>query len=240
VDKLQAIHDVPDKMPLSFFEGRDVEGQICYVSPVFNVVTRDLGPFQASEQAIRGGILAEEMGLGKTVEIIGLILLHTRPFEPPKVFDAYTGASVTPTSGTLIVAPNALRDQWVSEIRRHAPILRVKSYAGIGRERFLEQDEEAAFISELATYDVVVTTYSVLAAELNFALVPPDRGRRVPRKYHRAKSPLVQISWWRVCMDEAQMIESGVSKAGTVARIIPRINAWGVTGTPVRDKVDGK
>jgi len=45
------------------------------------------------------------------------------------------------------------------------------------------------------------------------------------------------LSWWRILMDEAQMIESGVSKAAVVARMIPRENAWCVTGTPVKRDV---
>lgn len=34
------------------------------------------------------------------------------------------------------------------------------------------------------------------------------------------------------------MVESGVSNAATVARIIPRVNAWCITGTPVRRDVN--
>ena len=44
----------------------------------------------------------------------------------------------------------------------------------------------------------------------------------------------MKISWWRVCLDEAQMVEGGVSNAAVVARSIPRCNAWAVTGTPLR------
>ena len=39
-------------------------------------------------------------------------------------------------------------------------------------------------------------------------------------------------------MDEAQMIETGVSNAAVVARLIPRVNAWCITGTPVRKDVN--
>lgn len=45
------------------------------------------------------------------------------------------------------------------------------------------------------------------------------------------------LSRWRCLIDEAQMIESGVSNAAVVARMIPRVNAWCVTGTPVRKDV---
>ena len=48
----------------------------------------------------------------------------------------------------------------------------------------------------------------------------------------------MQISWWRVCLDEAQMVESGVTNAARLARLIPRINAWSVTGTPVQKTID--
>lgn len=234
---VQPIPKDSSKLPTSFIETKDVDGGVCYVSQLFNVITKDIAPFQRLEDQIRGGILAEEMGLGKTVEIIGLVLLHTRPAEPPLVFDPYTGTQVKPTSATLIVAPKALKDQWLSELSRHAPQLRVMYYTGIGKSA-KDQASEEALITELASHDVVITTYNVLSAELDFAIPPPDRARRAPRQYHRPKSPLTQLSWWRICIDEAQMIESGVTKAATVARLIPRVNAWGVTGTPVKDSVE--
>ncbi|KAK7749742.1 hypothetical protein SLS53_000321 [Cytospora paraplurivora] len=112
------------------------------------------------------------------------------------------------------------------------------SYTGLDQGAREEQDNERALIEELASHDVVVTTYNVLTSELDYALGEPDRARRQPRKYHRPRSPLTQLSWWRVCLDEAQMIESGVSKAATLARLLPRVNAWGVTGTPVKDSVE--
>lgn len=103
-----------------------------------------------------------------------------------------------------------------------------------------DEQEAKALIERLSSRDVVVTTYNVLTSELDYAMGEPDRARRKPRKYHRPRSPLVQIRWWRVCMDEAQMIESGVSKSATLARLLPRVNAWGVTGTPVKDSVEGQ
>jgi E3 ubiquitin-protein ligase SHPRH len=49
---------------------------------------------------------------------------------------------------------------------------------------------------------------------------------------------LVRINWWRCCLDEAQMVESGVSKAAQVAQMIPRVNAWAVSGTPVKKNLE--
>ncbi len=61
------------------------------------------------------GILAEEMGLGKTLEIIALIILHQRPRdESATVFDPYLGRELRRTGATLIITPSSLLDQWLS------------------------------------------------------------------------------------------------------------------------------
>ena len=52
-------------------------------------------------------------------------------------------------------------------------------------------------------------------------------------------SPLVQIQFWRIILDEVQMVSAGITNTAKVAQIIPRVHAWGVTGTPVkRNMVD--
>lgn len=212
----------------------DLDGKEYYLSETLHTVATDLTLFREAEATIKGGILAEEMGLGKTLEILGLILLHKR--SRPLVQSAYEAQTkLTPSGGTLIVTPASLRDQWVSEIAHHAPSLSVKAYGG--RKGIADKDEEH-IINELAGHDVIVTTYSVLSSELHYATTPPERSRRHARVYHRPTSPLTQISWWRICLDEAQMIENGYGQAARVARIIPRVNAWGVTGTPVKNSVD--
>ncbi|ROV89479.1 hypothetical protein VPNG_10172 [Cytospora leucostoma] len=224
--------------PSSFTTIRDADSRVCYLSRLLGKIVIDPSPFELLEQNTRGGILSEEMGLGKTVELLALCLLHRRPPGPADNFDPYLGEQVKTTPATLIVAPASLRNQWLSELSKHAPGLRVMSYTGLDQGAREEQDNERALIEELASHDVVVTTYNVLTSELDYALGEPDRARRQPRKYHRPRSPLIQLSWWRVCLDEAQMIESGVSKAATLARLLPRVNAWGVTGTPVKDSVE--
>ncbi|KAF5626630.1 hypothetical protein F25303_11053 [Fusarium sp. NRRL 25303] len=212
----------------------DVAGNEYYLSELFHAVTRDISLFRQAEASIKGGILAEEMGLGKTLEVLGLILLHQR--SRPLIQSEYESqAKLTPSGATLIVTPPSLKDQWASEIARHAPGLSVKVYEG--RKRISEADEQKV-TDELAGHDIILTTYSVLSSELHFATAPPERSRRHARVYDRPKSPLVQISWWRICLDEAQMIESGYSQAAKVVRILPRINAWGITGTPVKNDVE--
>lgn len=62
----------------------------------------------------------------------------------------------------------------------------------------------------------------------------PERNLRERKRYERKQSPLTKIDWWRVVLDEAQMVESGVSNAARVSQLIPRQNAWAVSGTPVK------
>ncbi|KAK2602150.1 hypothetical protein N8I77_008706 [Diaporthe amygdali] len=224
--------------PSAFVKTRDADGQICHISKLLGKVTKDPAHYENLEQNFSGGILSEEMGLGKTVEILALCLLHRRPAGSAEAFDYYLGEKVKTTPATLIVCPSSLKKQWLSELNKHAPGLNVMAYTGLNQQVREEQSRERALIEELASQDVVITTYNVLTSELDYALGEPDRSRRNPRKYHRPRSPLTQLSWWRVCLDEAQMIESGVSKAATLARLLPRIHAWGVTGTPVKDSVE--
>jgi E3 ubiquitin-protein ligase SHPRH len=225
-----------EDLPSSFVKATDAYGRSCYVSHLFGLVTLDVAPFIAAERLLKGGILAEEMGLGKTIEMISLMTLHKRSLPlPPTILDAFIGEVVRPTSASLIVTPPSILQQWLSEISKHAPNLKVTHYEGVkghGKKNLSE------LLEQLAASDVVVTTYSVLAAEINFTALNPEKSLRRESKYPRPKSPLMQLSWWRVIMDEAQMIETGVSKAAVVARMIPRINAWCVTGTPVRKNVN--
>ncbi|KAF2003435.1 hypothetical protein P154DRAFT_520043 [Amniculicola lignicola CBS 123094] len=226
-----------DIVPASFEMKKDADGATCYVSYVRGMVVADPSTISDSSRTIRGGILAEEMGLGKTVELIALICHNRRRASDGDVFDAYTGTFVKPSTATLIITPPSILEQWKNEIQAHAPELRVLHYKGFPPMNASRKAHEEATVESLLRFDVVLTTYSVLAREVHYAVPPPDRDFRHAKQHERRTSPLMQISWWRVCLDEAQMIESGVSQAATVARIIPRCNAWAVSGTPLRKNV---
>jgi E3 ubiquitin-protein ligase SHPRH len=224
--------------PVSFRQTQDVAGVPCYVSQLRGTIVTNLDAAKDDTlQSLRGGILAEEMGLGKTVELIALISHHKRDILDGNIYDTYTGAQVRPSGATLIITPPSILEQWLSEIHAHAPDLKVCHYKGLPSQSAPKKDHATATVDYLMQHDVVVTTYQVLSKEIHHAVPPPDRSSRRPKRQDRRHSPLVGISWWRVCLDEAQMVESGVSQAAQVARIIPRCNAWAVSGTPLRKDV---
>ncbi|KAK3378045.1 SNF2 family N-terminal domain-containing protein [Podospora didyma] len=225
----------PTELPVSFTKDKDADGEAFYLSSLFGITTRDISPF-LSRQQLRGGILAEEMGLGKTIEMTALVLLHRRPKGPDMVLDPYLGQELLATSATLIVTPSVLSDQWLSELARHAPGLKTLYYPGL-KKAAQKKDGIEMSAELLSEHDVVITTYDVLRTELYSALDEPNRSLRGTKQYERVKSPLVQLSWWRVCIDEAQMVENWTTNAAKLAKRIPRINSWGITGTPVKDDV---
>lgn len=195
---------------------------------------------QAHEKEARGGgILAEEMGLGKTVEIIALILLNQRMKEQigEQIYDAYAARTATKSKTTLIISPASISRQWMDELQQHAPGLKCFYYRGVKKNKGLIR------ASDLAQYDVIVTHYHIIATEVHYALFNPEaRKTRQSGDLHpdleALRSPLMQTEFWRIILDEAQMVASGVSAAAKVAKLIPRVHAWAVTGTPVKKNMD--
>ena len=216
--------------------GEDLSGDPIYINHLQSIIRRKQPKDHASQ--LSGGLLAEEMGLGKTVELMALLSLHKRPdfIVDKKIVDETSGIELTRSKATLIITPPSILQQWRSELNRHSPTLKVFLYNGISSKK---GECEQQIISDMGTnYDVVLATYQTLAKEIHFAEDPPDRNMRHARKFKRKRSPLVQIQWWRICLDEAQMVESGVTAAARVARRIPRVNSWAVSGTPVRRNVE--
>lgn len=212
----------------------DASGRQVYVNELENNVSTE-APRQSPD--LYGGILCEEMGLGKTVELLALISLHRRDQTPHQTFELLIDPNLVRSKATLIISPPHILSQWQDEIARHAPNLKVLHYTGMQAESRAKHQIWSNPAS-LLDYDIVLTTYNVLSREIHYAEPPPDRNLRHAKKHQFRRSPLVQISWWRVCLDEAQMIEGGVSKAATVARLIPRINAFAVSGTPLKKDLD--
>ena len=95
------------------------------------------------EQCNARGLLADEQGLGKTIQVLALIKLHQKELTP-----------------CVIVAPSSVTNQWHTEIREKC-----------GIQGFLTQVIKSG--KELAApgFDIYVTTYDLLKNEHCFGMV---------------------------------------------------------------------
>lgn len=142
--------------------------------------------------------------------------------------------SPVPSSSTLIVTPYSIKEQWRSEIEKHTSLnLKVYIYDGVKSFGWINPNE-------LAQYDVVLTDYQTLRAEIYFAQSAQSQRHNFRHKavYMRPVSPLPLIEWWRVCLDEAQMVETTTTKSAIMVRSLPAVHRWSITGTPIEKKFD--
>eukprot|EP01062_Namystynia_karyoxenos_P018778 TRINITY_DN16992_c1_g1_i1.p1 TRINITY_DN16992_c1_g1~~TRINITY_DN16992_c1_g1_i1.p1 ORF type:complete len:1427 (+),score=409.05 TRINITY_DN16992_c1_g1_i1:95-4375(+) len=99
---------------------------------------------------VHGGVLASDMGMGKTVMTVALLV---KAGSRARVRPGRDGKPHQPRSyipgGTLIIVPPILVSQWIRHLRRLAPELSVYSYYGCRTKR----------PARVAAYDVVVTSY---------------------------------------------------------------------------------
>ena len=202
-----------------FVRTTDGDGRQCIISHFWGMATTDDQVPVNMSSKVRGGILAEEMGLGKTVEMIALIAMHIR--DPTK--QSPSPKKLPRCSTTLIITPPAILQQWKNELQGLAPSLNVFVYEGLRSEASKSNHE--ALMLRCMQHDIVLTTYNVLARDIHY-VERTDRNLRREKRYEKRLSPLTQIHWWRVVLDEAQMVESGVSNAAKVAKLIPREIAW--------------
>ncbi len=124
---------------------------------------------EGPDSPVAGGVLADEMGMGKTIQAIALMLQRRNDTQTwrrlrasatcaPPVHPAPPAPSATRGS-TLVVCPVSAMTQWATEItsRTLPGSLSVLVWHG--------SDRRLATSADLASYDVVITSYSVLERE---------------------------------------------------------------------------
>ncbi|EDV94807.1 transcription termination factor 2 [Drosophila grimshawi] len=187
--------------------------------------------FWREQQRPRGGILADDMGLGKTLTMISLVLACKNRQESDA--DAKSASSddepdtdkqrksvggwsskgrkETYKGGTLVICPASLLRQWEAEVAskltRHR--LTVCVHHGNNRETKAKH---------LRTYDMVVTTYNIVARE------------------QKMMGALFGVKWHRIILDEAHVVRNHKSQSSMAVSEMRAKFRWALTGTPIQNK----
>lgn len=138
------------------------------------------------------------------------------------------------SSATFIVSPANIKMQWYHEVKKHIGNNRLKVlvYKGFATTGWISP-------VDLATYDIVLTDYNTMQTELYYSeACKPTRTLRKPPRRINPVSPLHFVEWWRVCLDEAQMVESVDTHCAQMVHQLPACHRWAVTGTPIQRSVN--
>ncbi|KAH8555022.1 SNF2 family N-terminal domain-containing protein [Umbelopsis sp. PMI_123] len=162
---------------------------------------------QEKSPDFKGGILADEMGMGKTIQTIAMLL--EEPRKKPN----------------LVVAPTVALMQWKREIETHTnSVLNVYLYHGASRS----SDKEF-----LRGYDVILTTYSILES----AFRKQEYGFKRSHHLVKEASLLHQIHWHRIILDEAHNIKDRSNNTARSVFNLQSEYKWSLTGTPLQNRV---
>lgn len=162
---------------------------------------------QEEEGNYKGGILADEMGMGKTIQMISL-MMHDRERTP-----------------NLVVAPTVALMQWKSEIETHTNnSLKVVLFHGASR---------AKSIAELDGFDVILTSYAVVENSFRKQKYGTKKnGRNV-----KEASLLHNKKFSRVILDEAHNIKDRMSSTAKACDALNCDTKWCLSGTPLQNRI---
>nr|XP_043629228.1 DNA repair protein RAD5A isoform X2 [Erigeron canadensis] len=226
----------------------DKRNFVVYVNSFSGEATVD---FPSTLQMARGGILADAMGLGKTIMTISLLLAHT---EKGGALDK-DSASQACTEGDEMLngldqSPSSLkkvpkfsgfdkfRKQKQSLIGGGNLIICPMTLIGQWKAEIETHGEPGALsiyvhygqsrpkdAKILAHNDVVLTTYGVVASEFSSENAEERGG-------------LFSVRWFRVVLDEAHTIKSSKSQISMAVATLVADRRWCLTGTPIQNSLE--
>jgi SNF2 family DNA or RNA helicase len=192
----------------------------------YNVITGKEEKTKPPE--VLGGILADMMGLGKTLSVLSLAVATLNDSndwarrKPPPHKSPDRPVLLRNSKTTLLVAPLSTISNWEEQINTHIQPGALTYYIYHGSNRLSD-------LNEIAKYDILITTYNVVSSEY---------GRRVNGTGNGGVSPLEHTNWFRIVLDEAHMIREQSTRLSHAICELSAQRRWAVTGTPVQNRLE--
>ncbi|CAM0948087.1 unnamed protein product [Alopecurus aequalis] len=205
--------------------------------------------FPSTLQLARGGILADAMGLGKTIMTIALLLSDSgkgciKTHHSTQISGEANGLGEISQSHDAV--KNLASPFSFSKLRKpKAPLIgggnliicpmtllsqwkaEIEAHTEPNSVNIYvhygqSRPKEAKFIGQ---NDIVLTTYGVVASEFS-------------TESSTEKGGLYSVQWFRVVLDEAHMIKSSKSLISQAAAALSADRRWCLTGTPIQNNLD--
>ncbi|KAJ5946215.1 DNA repair protein RAD16 [Penicillium verhagenii] len=183
-------------------------------------ITRKLKPFQLEglnwmmeqeKTAYKGGLLGDEMGMGKTIQAVSLIMSD---FPQP--------------NPTLVLVPPVALMQWVSEIKEYTDgKLKVLVYHGS------DSKVKKLTVSDIRKYDVIMISYSSLESMFR----KQEKGWARIGGVVKEDSVIHAIHYHRLVLDEAHSIKQRTTGVAKACFALQATYKWCLSGTPVQNRI---
>ncbi|KAJ8059293.1 hypothetical protein OCU04_012257 [Sclerotinia nivalis] len=183
-------------------------------------INRELKPFQLQgvgwmrameKTAWGGGLLGDEMGMGKTIQAVSLIMSDFPAKQP-----------------SLVLIPPVALMQWQQEIADYTDgTLKTFVFHGSNAKA------KGITVQQLKKYNVILMSYNSLESMYR----KQEKGFRRKDGIYKEKSPIHQIMFHRVILDEAHSIKQRTSGSAKACFALKASHKWCLSGTPLQNRI---
>lgn len=204
------------------------------------MLIRELLVDKSLRQMVAGGMLCDDTGLGKSFQIVKLIMSSFR-------VGYRLGHADVSRLRTLIIAPKALLTQWETEIDKFkGPLVKGNAWDS----RFVKKIESFRGVNMIEKYvGIVIVSYSAFKIPLQDCrgkkARPGDQYGDVPKvlKFETINDEHgncreVERQWHRIVLDEAHEIRNKKTRVHEEICKLKATCKWAVTATPVQNGID--